>query len=1076
MKKIYLPIVLFSALSFAQEYKSINDSIYSIAVQEKEQGNFDKSIALLDKISFYSPEKNKAAIEKAEVLYDQKKYGEAEKILHAIDKAELSREELHNYYIYYGNTLDDGQKSKEAEATFTEGLKDFPNSYLLYYNLGISQIRNEKTKDAVENFQKSIEIYPYFSKAHYFLGLLALENGNLAEGTLATTTSVLLDNNGSITTTALQTLNKILSVKHEEPEQKFEIAGSAAFENIETIIRKQYALNKEYKLKSELDFEVVRQLQALISESSKISDRNGFFAKHYLDFYSKLWAENQFEDFTYTLFSKFDNDGIQKSIKKKESNIKKFVEWAAPELAATVLTVTQNGQKLYVVNDGQYIGYGNITNKSKEGKWTYNYYSGDLAAESNFKAGKKNGLNTFYFPNKKIANKINFQDDKYQGSAEYYYENGNIYLKKDYNQDVQVNAQDVYYLLGGLKCRTGVKNDKRDGKEICYYQNGAKMSEYNYINGDAEGKGEEYYTSGKLKSSYNYSKGLYNGDAKEFYPDGKTKSEVLYKNGEIVSDHKYYSPNGDLNYIIKIAKPNIAENIKSYVGKNMVEERLFENAINKGQINYILNKPTVEFTFSGKSGEEYITSYHTFDQDGKAQPEIKIEKEKPFVIKLANGNTYFSGNYNKNYKKQGNWKFYNIVNGILENETYYEDGEIDKVSKDYFPNGNLKTEVSYTKGKQNGPYKSYYANGNKSTVSNFVNGEENGDVTLYYENGKLKSNYFVEHDKANGKIHYFDLEGKLTEIATINDGETTITNYYNDGKIVSTLDYNKPGATSFKNKNDQEQTYGTLKNGIFEDSYYTKNLAGEKLFETNVKNGEKYGATISRNPNGTPNYKSNYISNQAYGLMQGYNIAGNLYYDAEYANNNSNGKFLKYLPNGKTFYESNYVEDKINGEEKYFGSNGEVLVTLTYANGTPVYYQTQNESTPTIIGSTKVEIRGNYKSGKEGIILSIENGEYNGPLKLLAENGNTLITAQYKDGFVNGERRFYDNDGKLYSIENFRNGDYNGLRQIFYPNGKPKIEAEYEQDFLQGIYKEYDESGKIIMQKTYNRDVLIQVN
>ncbi len=1076
MKKIYISAFLLSALFIsAQKYKSTNDSIYQKAVEFLNKDEFDKGIGLLNTISKYSPEAHEANFERIRALYGKKKHSEVIGELKKIDLQTLDREQLINYYYLLGNAYDDSGNGEKSIETYNEGLKSFPNAYLLYYNRGVTLVKQKKNKEALEDFQKSIQIYPNYPKSHYFAGLIALENGNLAEGTLAVATSILFDGRGVITTEAIKSLNEIVSQKYNEPEDSFAIEGSDAFSSIETVLRKQYALNKDYKLNSQMDFPVVRQLQAIISEVPKIKERKGFFAKQYLDFYTQLWNNNQFENFSYALFNNFDNKDIKNLVSKKSKDVKSFSEWLVPTAFKTIITTEKNGERVYVVSEGEYIGYGKNVNDKKNGPWLYNYSFGDKAVDVNFVNGQKTS-STFYHKNGKIANKLTYKNDVLNGTVEYFYDNGNPEIKKVFINDKQVDKQETYYYLGGTKCTTGVKDDKKEGYETCFYSNGNKKSSYNYQSGNAEGNGQEFYPDGAVKSTAIFVKNYYNGERKTFFPDKKPENIETYTNGKASGEHKSFSANGDVASVVTLDKNKDVSYIVKYIGKYKSEERFFENGRQTKQIDYLMNKPFLEYLFEGKAGEEYISFYKTYDENGKSSPEIKIEKNKPFEIKTPYGNTHFSGMYNKNGKKQGEWKIYNMVSGIYENHTYYEDGKQVNKYEEFFANGNPKLLITIANEKKNGPYITYYENGKKSSEYTFVNDVENGEIKLYYNNGKLKSAYFLNDGDIEGTIENYDLDGKLSKKSIFVNGESVKDDFYYNDKLVNSIDYNKQGKAKYASKTDNEFTEGTIKNGSFEGSYTLVSKKNEKIFETSVTGGKKYGEGINYNPNGSKYIVTSYLNNETYGDYTSYDLYGRIYSKSKYYHDLEYGPFEKYLPSGKKYIESQYFEDKRHGQEKIIGSNGEILVTLNYDNGNLVSYQQQGEAAPTLVKNGNASIKANYKNGKLGIEYNIVASNIDGDYNLYSEAGTPLIKAKYKKGFIEGERQIFLDNGKIYLSETLINGNYEGKRKIFYENGKVKIEADYVHDYLHGNYVEYDANGKIILNKKYDYDVLVGYN
>ena len=71
------------------------------------------------------------------------------------------------------------------------------------------------------------------------------------------------------------------------------------FEELETILRNQLPLRKAYKLKTEIDDVIMRQMQAVMEYSLEHKMDNGFFETTYLPWIKDVVAKKQFEGFSY---------------------------------------------------------------------------------------------------------------------------------------------------------------------------------------------------------------------------------------------------------------------------------------------------------------------------------------------------------------------------------------------------------------------------------------------------------------------------------------------------------------------------------------------------------------------------------------------------------------------------------------------------------------------------------------------------------------------------------------------------------------------------------------------------------
>ncbi|MBK6276137.1 MAG: tetratricopeptide repeat protein, partial [Saprospirales bacterium] len=77
-------------------------------------------------------------------------------------------------FVLYGTILDGQNKSDAAIEKFTEGLKIYPNSSILHYNLALTYFNNYKDKEAEENAKKAIAINPQYASSHLILAYTML--------------------------------------------------------------------------------------------------------------------------------------------------------------------------------------------------------------------------------------------------------------------------------------------------------------------------------------------------------------------------------------------------------------------------------------------------------------------------------------------------------------------------------------------------------------------------------------------------------------------------------------------------------------------------------------------------------------------------------------------------------------------------------------------------------------------------------------------------------------------------------------------------------------------------------------
>lgn len=100
-------------------------------------------------------------------------------------------------------------------------------------------------------------------------------------------------------------------------------------------------------------------------------------------------------------------------------------------------------------------------------------------------------------------------------------------------------------------------------------------------------------------------------------------------------------------------------------------------------------------------------------------------------------------------KRVGKWIYYFVDSGKIFSEENYNNGKLDGVVRNYYPNGKVTEETYYKNGVKNGTSKTYTDDGLPLEEVNYTN------------------------NKLNGEAKYFDLKGNLTEKGNYKDGKKT---------------------------------------------------------------------------------------------------------------------------------------------------------------------------------------------------------------------------------------------------------------------------------------------------------------
>jgi antitoxin component YwqK of YwqJK toxin-antitoxin module len=223
---------------------------------------------------------------------------------------------------------------------------------------------------------------------------------------------------------------------------------------------------------------------------------------------------------------------------------------------------------------------------------------------------------------------------------------------------------------------------------------------------------------------------------------------------------------------------------------------------------------------------------------------------------------------------------------------------------------------------------------------------------------------------------------------------------------------------------------------------------------TTFKSNKPEGASISYFPNGQPKSKINFLAGQFHNSYEEFDESGNLIYRATYAKGVLNGPEISYFPNGQLKSQRQFINGELDGEyilnypdgkperrgfyikgnpegemTEYF-PDGTVRMKAVYKKGIPVqpilYFhenQVLRQRITMDLTGEKIKEETFYPSGKPFSTIPFKLGVEEGEVILYYENGTTQEIRNYSKGRLNGERKFFDEEGKLLRTETYEFGN-----------------------------------------------------
>lgn len=1082
MKKLlFVLFVGYFSSSYSQtDYSFVynNDLILKKGVSLYEEKKYADAIKEFEKISKVDPKYLEAQYEKAMALSALEKKDELKAFFEDLHAKNLMPE-FPTLYTLYGSFLSDQKEYEQSEKIFKEGEKYLPNSSYFLYNFAILYVRKEESQKAVDLLERIITNDPNHGSSHYLLGAIALDNGKIVEATMAMMSYLAIAPNGRHAEKAILNLNAKFGENYLGKNKIIFSKSGDNFEEIEVILRNQLPLKSAYKIKSEIDDVIIRQIQAVAEYTLEHKMGNGFFETTYIPWIKDMIEKQRFEAYTYYILQSMEEKIGKKLTSKKKLIIDFNDNYILDEFWNSFGKRKMDhfgSQQEVIVTLKNKIPYliGQQINGKSEGKYKYLNEDGNLAGELNFKNSELDGDQKYFDEKGTLIEEKSFKNGKLHGTRTAYYLNGLKSVVENYSDGLLDGLGTSYYVNGGKQCEVNFVKGERDGKMVCLYPNGSIKSEANYSNGKLNGLYASYNEVGDITETYTCVDNSIDGKYIEYHDGKSIKSEAVYANGTIKDSYKMYYSNGTLEKENTYEAGKIKKSITYFPTGKMATESLFNDNEEIETYTYFDSNGNKYFEEKYKSGE--LKSAVQYTKNSPKPVEMSLSS-KPFVMKNFDGNELAAGNFEKG-KKTGEWK-HHFPSGTKRLQEFYSQGKQNGLSHDYtnnglingiknysndtinglyevYENGRLDRNYSYDKGRQNGPYKTFYADGSLKSEGFLVNGGTNFEKLNYWQNGTLSR-----------KEKY--IEDTLTSMET----------YNNKGEKENSFDCkNKTGKFTTSHDNGTTILTNELVNGTLNGKLLEKDKYNNPITETEFINGARHNAYKDYSPLGTIYRESTFYAGQMNGLDKLYDMVGNLRYTNERTFGDENGKLTRFYHNKMKMQECQQLNGSFEGDFTYFNQKGEPVLIIGYQDNSIKYYIKKNKTGELnekvdIIGETAT-ISSCYPNGKIAISIKYVKGNVEGKLTINNELGKPEYESNNVNNILNGERVEYYANGNVYKKEQFINGNFEGLQEYFKEDGKPWLTAEYKNDELHGNVRIYNE-GKLTTTKKYDSDELVEI-
>jgi predicted negative regulator of RcsB-dependent stress response len=336
--KNFLFLLLFISCAGTLKAQDAADLIQD-GVSLHEKGDYKAAIAKFDAAIALRPPNDEAMYEKSFSLIGLKRYDEAIAVLKKVLDISKDARIRRLAYVNYGTVLDYQGQKKESIKLYSKGIREFPDSYLLHFNKGITEVGLNLPEDAIASFKSSVALNPMHASSHNALGRMISDKSRI-QAVLSIFTFLLVEPEGKRAEENVKLLNSlIMKGVSQKDEKNITISldmGSAGkkkskdddFSSAEVMLSLLAARTPDSLVnKSEAD-KLNHRMETLIAVIDETNKKDkGFYKNFYVPFLIGLKNSGQLQTACYIALTASGKEDIFKWQNENKQQIEDFFKW-----------------------------------------------------------------------------------------------------------------------------------------------------------------------------------------------------------------------------------------------------------------------------------------------------------------------------------------------------------------------------------------------------------------------------------------------------------------------------------------------------------------------------------------------------------------------------------------------------------------------------------------------------------------------------------------------------------------------------------------------------------------------------
>ncbi len=444
MKRLLIAAVCLLAFfggTYAQQTKTLKvidnaEQLVKKGVELTDNGKYEEAIAEFDKVPYGNAEYDYAQYEKSYALALNEDNLGAIKILEELLKNPSCKVDKANIYTELANCYDNLKQYDKAIKSYDEAIAKYPYFYHLYFNKGVSLMRQEKYEEAKNCFKKSIFLNPTHQSSHYQYGMSNLYLGYVVPGIMALNFCTFINPENRYAILSLQEMQQIYDSGVDQYLGDNEIIGEQKYVLLDTFYKPIYKIlntdfihMKQFHAQSKIDNDVAKCNQLVFINAESREGSCEIEDQLYAPLLKSFMTDKQYNLLTYYQFAGTNVDNGKVGAKAEKMNAKGDFKPIIQKIVSYLREAGKKGLGIenkegyeYVYNDNfKRLEWGKNVGDSgaaivRDGLWRSITGNGQLEAMANYKNGQLNGLATVYVDNE-VEREVNFKDGKMHGES-----------------------------------------------------------------------------------------------------------------------------------------------------------------------------------------------------------------------------------------------------------------------------------------------------------------------------------------------------------------------------------------------------------------------------------------------------------------------------------------------------------------------------------------------------------------------------------------------------------------------------------------------------------------------------------